>query len=1126
MEKTLEKILSEHNRGLFLLDPPTGFGKTTAVINVIKRFLQGDPCFSKAKRIFFVTNLLANLPYNELLDGLTDEEKSQCFRARATVDYVLDNFLDTDIKNQEVIGSKEYKNLQADISSYHFTFSKYKAAVEKDKIGYRNSLKILKQKISTITEPAFRQFIKNKFLFNKSIQEKRDFIKENGWIRRLYPICDIEKYKVIFLSTKKFISPIDTFRRVPFYAYCDEALMDDAIVFFDEFDATKQELLNQIIDDGLKNHIDIVKLFLNIHYALQNLTLPKKILHTSGYHKAKVESGEWYTTEHHFSYWKEKFEEKYITYNINYLIKSVDFEFNKAFLFDDGKYITVIKDSSKKYICANVDNSEAILSLRGYGFRDDKPMINKIIRELEYCIDGFTQALFYVANNFMYSKNEGRSKSEIQYTLEEAIYTTLDVLNLGDDEKKYLFNKIQTQDYSFNRKDPQEGMHKGFNFTEIEDSNYHDMKSVVHNYNFSSTPEDNIIALSERAMIIGISATSKINTCIGNYDLTYLKKKMKENFVDISEEDSQRIEVSFNEMLKSTKGNYSINTHIFGTERMLSLKEQCQAMIDILFVGEEKSKFEKVMTEEKFSAYYYFIELKLAFLYNEMGANNIKSTIAFLNAFPTSNGNLNSDRLKEMFCAIDARFSRQSIEYRIVKAQNFDEDFAEIKTLLGNGKQVLLITTYQTIGSGKNIQYPIPTDQVDTMVYAPNDDRNMKDFEAIYLCAPTNLLQQLSWESEDKYNSLAKYLFQQEYLYKNRHLTYPQMKINIENGFRQIFFGERRISKYTDDGDFNAHTFKIIMQAVGRICRCRSKNKNIYIYADRALIENIQDASKKECPRLLNEEFRALLDVYIDRGSLDEKLAEYSRQTKSAYNKLSQEAYAVRRNITNVIEWQNKRDYVLKHPTANSVLPQYKDLYFEFSDKVNGYSYKQNNRYDIVDMRMDLCHGMDQVSEQSCDLPIVLSIPCVKSMFDENNYAKRFEWGKFCMSPSLFKQIYLGALGEVVGKCILESQLGWDVEELDDPTFYEYFDYKMGNVYFDFKHWNEFRVDNDEYVKKVQRKLSAIQGAKCFVINLIKRTDAIVRQNIGETVIQVPYLIDGEIGAINEEFIDEIACLI
>ncbi|WP_366937205.1 hypothetical protein, partial [Clostridium sp.] len=191
-------------------------------------------------------------------------------------------------------------------------------------------------------------------------------------------------------------------------------------------------------------------------------------------------------------------------------------------------------------------------------------------------------------------------------------------------------------------------------------------------------------------------------------------------------------------------------------------------------------------------------------------------------------------------------------------------------------------------------------------------------------------------------------------------------------------------------------------------------------------------------------------------------------------------------------------------------------------EKVTGYSYKQNNNYDIVEMYMESRFGFNQVSEQACDLPIILSIPYVKKMFDEKNYAQNFSKNLFVMSPSLFKQIYLGALGEVVGKCILETELGWTVEELDDYSFYEYFDYKMGNVYFDFKHWNDFITNNDKYVKKIENKLSKINGAKCYVINLIKRNDSLIKQNIGETVIQVPYLIDGETGTINSEFIDEI----
>ena len=160
MEKTLEKLISNNNRGLFLLDPPTGFGKTTAVIDLIKRFLKGDLCFSGVKRMFFVTNLLTNLPYKDLLDLLTEEEKQQCFRAKATVDYVLEHLLEVEIYNTDITNSKEYQNLHRDIESYQFTKSLLDG--EKNaarKAGHRNTLRILKQKISTDSEPAFRQFL-------------------------------------------------------------------------------------------------------------------------------------------------------------------------------------------------------------------------------------------------------------------------------------------------------------------------------------------------------------------------------------------------------------------------------------------------------------------------------------------------------------------------------------------------------------------------------------------------------------------------------------------------------------------------------------------------------------------------------------------------------------------------------------------------------------------------------------------------------------------------------------------------------------------------------------------------------------------------------------------------------
>lgn len=165
-----------------------------------------------------------------------------------------------------------------------------------------------------------------------------------------------------------------------------------------------------------------------------------------------------------------------------------------------------------------------------------------------------------------------------------------------------------------------------------------------------------------------------------------------------------------------------------------------------------------------------------------------------------------------------------------------------------------------------------------------------KDFEAIYLLTPTNLLQRLSFDSEEKYKHLSNYLFQQEYLFKNGYLTRPQAIRNIANGFRQTFWGETNAS-FTQNGDLYLHTLKVVIQAIGRICRCRNKNKQIYIYTDKEVVERIQSAMPTTEGKLLNPEFKELHSLNITATEISDKITQYSEQSKRAYGIITNAAY-------------------------------------------------------------------------------------------------------------------------------------------------------------------------------------------------------------------------------------------
>ena len=127
------------------------------------------------------------------------------------------------------------------------------------------------------------------------------------------------------------------------------------------------------------------------------------------------------------------------------------------------------------------------------------------------------------------------------------------------------------------------------------------------------------------------------------------------------------------------------------------------------------------------------------------------------------------------------------------------------------------------------------------------------------------------------------------------------------------------------------------------------------------------------------------------------------------------------------------------------------------------------------------------------------------------------------MTPSLYRQVYLGALGEVAGRQIIEDQIGYEVEEIADYTKYELFDFQVGNTYFDFKHWDDFIIDHNYYCNKIRNKLNRVKGEKCFIVNLTSHKDTGYKcQNIGDEIFIVPYLIDpntAEISKDNIQFI-------
>lgn len=1121
MKIAMENFIANNNCGLFLLDSPTGFGKTYAVKNILKEFLSGEK-HNDIEKMFFVTNLKTNLPYGELYEELADDEKQNCLILKAYEEDVVGNWGKVDITQKEIYKSEEYRNLNSDIEILNGLISE-KAQMKTNgysKSWQEKSIKSFEKKISTITEPNFRKFIKKNYFEGKSRIEKEKFVRDNKWIRSLYPICELENKKVIFMTTAKFFSPISMFYRMPFYMYNDN-ILKNSVVFIDEFDATKNVVLDQIIENSLKLNVDVISLFTNIHYTLQNQKFPTKLLNDAT-DLDKIEDPDIeiddeikkYTSSQILELNTKKFEEVYNTHNLAFLLKSYDFNEYKAFIFDDGQSVTVYNDKSKKFLAVNQDEKVRHLKLTANKSKGIEKALDNLLFDIFNCINYFSKGVKMLALNYFRKMNQKDGGVTYKYSFDEALMTVITAFNLNGDNRKYIESVLTDGRYIVSN--GKQFDRKGFNFTEIADSKYHDLQTIAHKFSFETTPENLVALMSERARVIGVSATATLETVIGNYDLKYIKKTIT-NYFEMAQEDRKRIKSEFEESQKIYQ-DVNVNVSLVDDLNCFDDIDKINTILPQIYNGIFLEKYLLRFADTK-QPYYSLMAVKLAMLYYEINKKEIYSFIAFQNKLPKKKDDqLDSQLLDEMFSDVAVCNGFEKIKWFIVSSDSFDEDMVEAYKLLAAGNKCFIITTYQTIGSGKNIQYRIPDSKQDDVIIQ-DLDRYEKDFDGIYLMTPTNLTQRLDYKSENKYRDLSKYLYQQQSLYLAKKMIHRQYRVNIVSGFKRIFYNARNIPYYNRNSDLCLHSAQLAIQAMGRICRCRNKNKSIYIYSDVELLSRVQHIKNILDGRLFNTEFKCYMNTDINTKRVS-SIEEYSKQNKSAFSSISWNSKIVRSSLTRVKEWKDLRDYVLKYPTTDFVDDRYQKYYFKFDIANRGYSFSKDRYYNFSELIPDTRIDKNQVSMNDCELPTMLAVPCVEEYFDKKQYAKIWQSKHYIMSESLYKQVYLGALGEVVGRAILENECRCSCENIQDYTLYEFFDFKMKNVYIDFKHWNTFQANPEEEINKIKRKLNRAKGEKAIIINIIKRGEHDVKFSRDEDIITIPYLIDSSTNEIAQDMIE------
>lgn len=1164
------EILKNHcnaENGLLLFDPPTGSGKT---YNVLKWIFENYKTHCKeGRKIFFITNLKKNLPLEDLKnDHFAKNKKVDDFNKHvlfldSNMGFVLKNFDDIKDSIPEYFSKLQaFRSLRNQVRLVNNLKSSNK---------FKDVLNAAENELRNKYEPEFRRrlelYLKENYP-NKKERLKAIKTEPNlKWVGTLYPSVFSSERKIFFLSISKFYAQNSTLVE-PSYHFINHDITKDAIIFIDEIDATKDSILSNIIEKGKRQRIDYIHLFNEIYWALSNNTLPVDFLEHSQNRQQQIDKGYNYKDLKDIeTILKSMATEIVEKYNVNYSFKTTmapNVSRERNLLFHDFQYHAVYRNNHK-YIEIDTDFDKRMNLLH---FTNNKPVDNSqniitLLNQIKGYVSYFQGAVKSLAQNYQEAINERRIAStskESEYAYDLALSTVLEEFRLEGKYKAFIMDSILSERDNPNPSDKNKSQirydfsvyENGFRYYDFIDDEQHETITKTFIYDFNSTPEKFLLKLAEKAKVIGISATANIETVTGNYDISYLKKQLGTSFFELSDNEKEHLKNYIHKQNENYKDvtihpiwikNYSTETEV--VEGFLKLIEDEELVRHIIGKMDNSNPFIQNRYLRIAQAFDKFL------LYQD-----IKAMLCLLNKEPKKwDANLRSTTLEEIFDILIEKHNAQKSftqkdddtnelvysvknSYRIINSADFDLKKEDFTDRLHRGQKLFLISMYQTVGAGQNLQYVSSNtaELVDVRSSElPKFNFDKTDINAIYLDKPTHLIQLINKQLDEE--GFIRYLFQLEFLLEAGRISMATIKSEVTRAFENLMAslnsnGIPKRSKASLYNDYNIkqHYSKFIIQAIGRICRTNLKAKNIYILADDELQNHIASFDIEN--NVVLKEFKALVSSCSKNTAQIETDEVFVNKAIMANRKtLSRILRFIRRDWEwrekDIKEWQQLRELCLIYPTMTREsakdLIRVLDVYVELPSLGNNYSYEEEN--DFQSIKIDFRNKLPaKVSEVSARLQSMLSISGLKEHFEGKQYATQFNNGAFMLSPVLFHNIYKGALGEEAGRYIFENELRIPLEEMPKEHF-ELFDFRIKetDIYVDFKHWQEYtEFDASTIQDKILKKLTKVNGSTALIVNVLVVNNYMTITDIDGKIVEIGNLYDEENKRYNAKAITKI----
>lgn len=1101
MKEILHNFLeaNEQDSGLMLLPLTTGAGKTHNVLKYIAKLLTHN----HEQKVFFITTQKKNLPIKKFRsiyekDYGGNDFDARVLRIQSVTDCMKDNL------TEDLVKEIRYRKPALANSSKFLML-----------VAVRNEMVSLNDDNNETCRTAEREFRDELLsILKKECGQKEGIlqkIKEDitwNWVGKLYPMVYTSERQVFFLSMDKFMLPYDTLVNAT-GKLIDSEWFKGAYVFIDEFDATKETILKRIIDDKY-NKINLVTLAKKIAQGLNFTEFPA--VYTS--------------TEMNFNTIKnnrENFNQLSDEFQLQYVFKTAEsLNTYDSFLFHDNGYWG---QTTEKSLIVEPDTSlkQNLIKNETDGTGNKTHTLYELLSKIQSKLTYFQNGVSYLAKDYARQKSVNY-KTAVDSFLNlflDRPYSdyisaqVMSVLRTVHNDRNNEISIMDRFDGAFYK--------TGFRYTRLWNDLYSNAEqSEVTLYAYNETPEAVMEKMAKLAKIVGISATATLKTVLGNYDIDYLQRKLLDKYYVLSQSEQKHLK-SF---LDKSKEHYNkTNINVEFTD--ISAKEYIDKVWSRIVSDDVSKQIVEELNNHYGSDSNYikcrFYRISWAFKQFIM-QDDIKSFLCFMNLHPDDSNELSKEMLTYIFDRIigEKDKSKDYIDY--LNKNDYENKLEKIKDRLNKGDKLFVISVYKTLGTGQNPQYKVP-DGIDVVKINDNYDIDEKDFDAIYLDKPTNVISNLYDNSKQKWDDedFLKFVFEMEYLCQNGDISEAKKRELINAGSKKLSgipYYKRKDVDFESMQPYKGLVTQILNQGCGRICRTNNKSKNIYIFADRDIASVIDPTVRASIP--LSPEFEKLLDELEKIGVQKSTPTLYEEKAKKI-------AIDTSRTISSYISWDEKwspnkiadwklmRLYTLKHPQPTEsefkTFPLY-DMYVEAPENQTSYWYDQSEDYGKFDAISFTKKLSQEVSEEDCQLKTLMKIPGIKELFEREGFVTCWTPSKYMMSPSLYSRIYKGALGEVVGKQIFKDKINVELEDIEDSSVYEFFDYKVAGkpIYVDFKLWKEIDLGSEQS-KKIRSEIFA-KAKKCgaekvLIVNIYSTSERHCKPPIpqdGCLLIEIPQL--------------------